>query len=553
MKKRITIILVTMSVATLLVVPLASSATKKTLDAGSTWEVVETTSLKSLTIKDGAVIKAPEGYSITMTVDGVETPIEAGTYKGNIVLTPTEEIVVSGAGGPNRDNPLKFRIGVDIEDGKYVQEKSVSAAVVGGEVTDSYVKDVRITSVGDHFNGIRVIGDSEYSINNAKINFKGNGGNDFAGHGAGIMASGNANVTLDNSEIITDGVIRTTVYVGGHSTMHVNNSYMSSDSPPLPEVVSGMMEPPWELSLDGTCRATMVCEYGTAIYTNSHIKAQRWGALSTDGCRDVKLYAFNCIIETIDSGYGTYSEGNCAVAFSGCTLNVADYAMIMQGGDGVFTDGTVVNSKRNGVMVHSGRGRGTEILTIDRGSVFNTEEAVMLIKTSGPDIIVDNAKLNSKNGIILQSMLSDDPHSGTVEADLHVTFSNMSMDGDIVNSNTTKGNLKATFKNVTIKGAITTAIAEGVGVIDKEHRENIGRMINRYCDPSDKYGVIVLFDKDSQWIIDKTSYLTSLTIGDGAAITAPQGYSVTMTVDGIGKEIKAGTYKGKIVFTVTKS
>jgi hypothetical protein len=42
-----------------------------------------------LTIAEGAAIKAPEGKSLTMTIDGVETGIETGAYKGDIVLTVT--------------------------------------------------------------------------------------------------------------------------------------------------------------------------------------------------------------------------------------------------------------------------------------------------------------------------------------------------------------------------------------------------------------------------------------------------------------------------------
>jgi hypothetical protein len=59
-----------------------------------------------------------------------------------------------------------------------------------------------------------------------------------------------------------------------------------------------------------------------------------------------------------------------------------------------------------------------------------------------------------------------------------------------------------------------------------------------------------ILDPGSNWIVDKTSYLTGLTIARDGAITAANGRSVTMTVDGVGKEIKAGTYSGKIVLTV---
>ena len=60
-------------VTIMLMVPLTGCEKGKTIESGYTWEVTETTKLASLTIADGAAIKAPEGYSVTMTVDGVET------------------------------------------------------------------------------------------------------------------------------------------------------------------------------------------------------------------------------------------------------------------------------------------------------------------------------------------------------------------------------------------------------------------------------------------------------------------------------------------------
>ena len=67
------------------------------IQAGETWTVDKTTKLDVLTIAEriddeDVPINAPEGYSVTMTVDGVETPIKAGTYTGEIVLTPAQKI-----------------------------------------------------------------------------------------------------------------------------------------------------------------------------------------------------------------------------------------------------------------------------------------------------------------------------------------------------------------------------------------------------------------------------------------------------------------------------
>lgn len=52
----------------------------------STWTITNDSYLGSLTITEGANIKAPEGYKIEMTVDGVKTEIVAGTYTGKVIL-----------------------------------------------------------------------------------------------------------------------------------------------------------------------------------------------------------------------------------------------------------------------------------------------------------------------------------------------------------------------------------------------------------------------------------------------------------------------------------
>ncbi len=57
------------------------------LDAGSVWNVTRDSYLTSLEIEEGAQILGADGAEVTMTVDGEETPIEAGTYAGEIVIS----------------------------------------------------------------------------------------------------------------------------------------------------------------------------------------------------------------------------------------------------------------------------------------------------------------------------------------------------------------------------------------------------------------------------------------------------------------------------------
>jgi hypothetical protein len=80
----------------------------------------------------------------------------------------------------------------------------------------------------------------------------------------------------------------------------------------------------------------------------------------------------------------------------------------------------------------------------------------------------------------------------------------------------------------------------------------IGEVVHTYCATDDEHGIEVSLDGNSTWVIDETSYITGLSITNGAMITAPQGQNLTMTVDGARKEIKPGTYSGRIVLAVAE-
>jgi hypothetical protein len=575
-----------------------SGIAAKSLAPGATWVVDKTTHLNRLSVAEGATITAPQGHSLTMTVDGVETPVRAGTYSGDVVLTPAQDIDVTFADMGTRQT-YKYRVGVYVDNGAYVPEKSVPAAVAGGSVTNAVAETVKLASVGEKFNGIMVTGNSAYAIKNPTIRLTGNGKNDFNGVGAAIRAGGSSNVTIENANIKDTGAVRTAIWVGDDSVTTINNSEIEVNDGTLPKdygwswVKGGggssgdvMMEVPWMLGLRGNNRATLVVGNGTAYYNNTHVKAQAWGAMSTDAVREAKLYLTKCHVETVQHGYGAYADGNSLVYSSGTTFDVADYGLIMSGGSGVFADGSVVNSRRIGVMAHGGD-RGT--LTIDKGSIFNTEKAVIQLKSSSPTIVVDGAKLNSKSGIILQVMANDDPNKagpgggmgrggppdggpgGPPEGgkystsdgnhDVDATFRNVTLQGDFVNSWTAQSGMNLTFENSTVTGAITTATAvhatgpKGEKLVMQEAPDLyylIGEQAETSALTDGPNGANVSLNAGSKWVVNKTSYLTGLTVAEGATITAPQGYSLTMTVGGVGTAIRPGTYHGEIVLSVTK-
>lgn len=51
------------------------------------WVVKESVALRALTIAEGATLAAPEGKSLTMTIEGVGTAMKPGIYKGDILLS----------------------------------------------------------------------------------------------------------------------------------------------------------------------------------------------------------------------------------------------------------------------------------------------------------------------------------------------------------------------------------------------------------------------------------------------------------------------------------
>jgi hypothetical protein len=67
--------------------PTVNNGVIVSLDKDSTWIVTGTSYITKLTLEAGAILKAPAGKKVVMTVDGTETAIAAGTYQGKIVLT----------------------------------------------------------------------------------------------------------------------------------------------------------------------------------------------------------------------------------------------------------------------------------------------------------------------------------------------------------------------------------------------------------------------------------------------------------------------------------
>ena len=595
-----------------------------TVAAGETWVVPRTVHLRSLTIAVGGAVVAPAGYSLTLTVDRVETgqsltetggavtQIVAGTYRGRIVLTVAEANPVAW-----QTLTFPFRQALYVAATGVVDAKSVRDAVSGGRVTAEAATDVRITSTGDAFNGV-YLKDGDYQLVRPTISLSGNGRSDFVGYGAAVVATGaDTRLVVDGATITNQGSVRTGVVADGGSNVIVKNSRIHTGDGVLPAGYQStvdltyMQQAPWMLGIVGNVRATNLLGVDTrASYINSKISAEGWGVLSTDTGQNGQLTAINSTIGTGGEGYGSYAIGNATERFLGSRFDVDTYAAINRGGSIYYGDSTraavsdlnsqlelglsprelaalpvrntIVNSQRWGVMWH---GAGT--VDVSGGTRINTALATFLDKGQQVGITVDGsrgARLNPANGIILQMMEDDDPgpqfvngklvntgvyHEPTGEPsridsfdvtavhqqDAAATFADITLRGNFFNGirgGATGKNMVLTFADSRITGVISaTATRHAVDTITAADYLQLGQITNT-AHPIVNNGVIVTLNGTSRWTVTGTSYLSKLTIGAAAAVTAAPGHRVSMTVDGVPTAITPGiTYTGAIVVTTS--
>jgi hypothetical protein len=547
--------------------PDSTSDRTKTVASGETWEVTEITRLDELVVEDGAVLTAPEGQILSLTVDGVETGsvldgtygwttvIAAGAYRGDIVLTPAAEHLESFAGAT-----FHLRQGVYVGGDGVVEGKSVLSSVRGGSLTHAYAQDVTLTSTGEAFNGFFVADGASYALANLQVAFDGNGRLDFASYGAAVTGAGNGTrLVVDGADIDNRGVVRTGVIARDGANVIVKNSRIHTRDGVLPADYepgfgANMMTVPWMLGLSGNVRATNVLGANTtATYVNSVVSSESWGVLSTDSVRNCLLAAVNSTVTiTGDSGYGTYADGSSQQdIFFGTQFDVATFAAISTGGAINFTDSTrdavatlnsylelglteqelaaieprasVVTSRGFGVMWHSGDGGS---VSISGGTRFTTAETMFLDKGKKMSISVDGsqgAHLHAGNGVLVQIMETDDPGSltgvytePTVDPDKDTGF-------DATAEHT--ADARASFTDIALQGDFYNAMRTGKNLILSFRRSSVEGVVSA---STSRHAVSTIASADWQQINHVTN-TPQPAINNGVIVKLSAGSRWTVT------------------------
>jgi len=341
------------------------------------------------------------------------------------------------------------------------------------------------------------------------------------------------------------------------------------------------------------------------------------------------MVVVNTEVNVEDSGYGAYTIGNSTEDYYGVTENVSTYANIMtgghstyqsytggqeidvyqfngeqdayghgQGGEVVATvksdkvgDGEVVystiNSENFGFMCHANGSDGMNIVDVIDGTTVNAQDAIFLVKKVNSTFNVDNASLNSANGVLLQIIDNDDDYVGLdmetqwgtdngyghfygihmpnfnstfheedgyanefavnetpVEnnwtSELNIT--NTTVDGDVWNSTGYVGSNPATTLTVNLgEGAELTGIisAGAFSHTTKDAKVNNGDWseasalghVTNIVNSNSKNIVAVNLSANAVWTVESDSVIDELTVADDAQVIVPEG--VTLTVGGV--------------------
>ena len=400
--------------------PYATKILKKTGNSvmayQSTWLVEETFSCNELIIRPRAVLTAPEGKFLTLTVDGVGQKIEPGTYKGDVVLSVTDAYHMR-PGGLMRPNQISrdFHTGIVVEDGKVT--KTIPAIVQGGSIEDGKVEGVYMASREDSFNGIVVDGEGECTIKDVKADFDGFGDNDFLGVGCAVTVVGNPTVTIEDCDFTVNGVTRCAVHVGGTSTVTVKNTKLTNICPE--DTWPGCFS--WQVGFCGSNRLAQFTDAANVTYDGCDLKTNGWGILSIDGTDGGQtMLVKNTRMELSGPkahGYGAFCIGDNEVIYDNCDVDVYGYPLLMMGMEGKGK-ASILNSRikgrRYGVMIN---GDDNSVLTI-KDSDFKTGKSTFCVHGASTIIDVENTSMTAANGTIVQLMDTD--QCGMAMADFHI-------------------------------------------------------------------------------------------------------------------------------------
>ncbi len=178
--------------------------------------------------------------------------------------------------------------------------------------------------------------------------------------------------------------------------------------------------------------------------------------------------------------------------------------------------------------------------------------SVFAIRSENVDMTLDDCLVTSASDVAIQSVIGYDNMAsnikvpdGTEYYGANIVVKNMDLNGDIRHEDYQR-KMILTLENADLAGAVVSGtcaawnqnIAACVDAGWTEYDEQLGHtkdvVVSTLC-PDASYdtiwGVRMSMDADSSWLVTGDSSLYSLTVTDGAQITAPAGHELAIYVD----------------------
>lgn len=356
---------------------------------------------------------------------------------------------VKGRNPNSGDNRPSFAVPEVQEAAVWVEKDGLTLGssildLVSGKPGDESAQNIEIKSDRTCLNGLVVRG-GEYFLKDSKMELYGWGCSDFTSKGAGALVYDKGRLTLENVDITTYGATRTATTATSGGILKVYNSRLDTHGGPLPPdyvpvIGPGMMEPPTPLGLAGNCRTHLSMDSSETYFYNCEISAAAWGAVSTDSSGGyVYCEANDCKINVSGNGYGVYADNGCHVRFNGCVIKTGNMAVIQDGNSSVTFYNTAANCQKCGMMFHGGMESYADVgLIAVEGGGLVCNDAVFLAKSTNVDIYVKEAELESKSGVLLKTMITDDEHYYQIRSKggacygIQATFEETELNGDML-------------------------------------------------------------------------------------------------------------------------
>lgn len=416
--------------------------------------------ITSVTLSDGSVIEAKNGGVLTLVVNGdhydILDYVEDGTAltEGTYSFETTSGATASSEMGKfmnmaGNTAQYTFRSALAVDENGIVADETIPALLTKAEYDEKGISSGELNSYGPFFNGI-IVDSAEYTISDMTITGIGDGANDFTGNAAMVLAKGTADVTIEDSAIITEGVIRTAAAVNGNAILRIDNSvvYAQETADTQEEydalVVPMMKRTPFALGLEGVIRATNVLGAGQGIYTDSLIVSTGWGVLSTDsgnGYDRVGTYALDVSNTTAGTGTvvviedGVSGEPSGETYFDTKTVGGVTYGYIAGGSGYVAYADSGVWDKFDNVKFYGGNE--VQIMASSNSSAFYTNSllesghiGVMTQQNAGGTIsIVDSVMNVGETGVQIKSGAANNGYTNVIIDNTEVNFTNDSIWG----------------------------------------------------------------------------------------------------------------------------